>query len=117
MPKSKVSKAKMFRDSSRLKAKYVNHNYLKNLHSVRKEFCTRHNIDWKHLEFLFWAYDLEFFTIQYASDEYGYNKGNMGNRIIFPLQADGYIYKHFERLTAVQELRGPPFQRGDQVQL
>ena len=104
MPKSKVSKAKMFRDSSRLKAKYVNHNYLKNLHSVRKEFCAHHSIDWKHLEFLLWAYDLEFFTIQYASDEYGYNKGNMGNRIIFPLQAKGYIYKHFERLTPSKNL-------------
>lgn len=104
MPKSKVSKAKMFRDSSRLKAKYVNNNYLKNLHSVRRHFCEHHDIDWKHLEFLLWAYDLEFFTIKYASEEYGYNKNNMGNRIIFPLQAEGLIYKHFERLTPSQSL-------------
>ena len=104
MPKSKVSKKKMFRDFSVLKDKYVNNNYLKNLHSARKEFCDHHEVDWKHLEFLLWAYDLEFFTIDYASSEYGYNRSNMANRIIYPLQADDLIYKHFERLTPSQSL-------------
>lgn len=104
MPRSKVSKKRMFRDFSMLKKRYVNNNYLKNLHSVRKSFCDQNDIDWKHLEFLLWAYDLEFFTIQYASDEYGYNKNNMGNRIVYPLQSEGLIYKHFERLTPSQSL-------------
>lgn len=104
MPKSKVSKTKMFRSFSRMKKGYVNNNYLKNLHSVRKDFCDHHNIDWKHLEFLLWAYDLEFFTIDYAAEEYNYNRGNMANRIIYPLQSKEYIYKHFERLTPSKTL-------------
>ena len=104
MPKSKVSRKKMFRDFSFLKDRYVNNNHLKNLHSVRMQFCKNHDVDWKHLEFMLWAYDLEFFTIQYASDEYGYNKNNMGNRIIYPLQADDYVYQHFGRLTPSQSL-------------
>jgi len=104
MPKSKVSKLKMFRDFSRLKEKYVNNNYLKNLHSARSQFCKQNNIEWKSLEFMLWAYDLEFWTIKYASEEYGYNKGNLGNRIVYPLQSAGYIYKHFERLTPSKDL-------------
>tara|TARA_E500000318_G_scaffold69716_1_gene64501 strand:- start:461 stop:877 length:417 start_codon:yes stop_codon:yes gene_type:complete len=104
MPKSKVSKKRMFRDFSKLKEKYVNNNFLKNLHSSRKEFCDHHEIDWKHLEFLLWAYDLEFFTIKYAAEEYGYNHNNLANRIIYPLQSEDLLYKHFERLTPSQSL-------------
>jgi hypothetical protein len=104
MPKSKVSKKRMFRDFSKLKEKYINNNYLKNLHSVRKDFCEHHDIDWKHLEFLLWAYDLEFFTIDHAAEQYQYNRSNMANRIIYPLQSEELLYKHFERLTPSQSL-------------
>ena len=104
MPKSKVSKVRMFRDFSSLKSKYVNNNHLKNLHSARKEFCSHNNIEWKCLEFMLWAYDLEFWTINYAAEEYGYNKNNLSNRIVYPLQSEGYVYKHFKRLTPSNEL-------------
>jgi len=104
MPKSRISKKKMFRDFSVLKDKYINNNYLKNIHSSRKSFCEKNSVDWKHLEFMLWAYDLEFFTIKYAAEEYQYNRSNMSNRIIYPLQSDGYIYKHFERLTPSRTL-------------
>jgi len=104
MPKSKVSRTKMFRDFSKMKEKYLRQNHLKNLHSARKEFCDHHDIDWKHLEFMLWAYDLEFWTLNYASEEYVYSKGNLANRIVYPLQADGYIYQHFGRLTPSQSL-------------
>jgi hypothetical protein len=99
MPKSKVDKKKMFRDFSKMKSRYLNDNYLKNLHSTRQEFCKSNNISWKGLEFLLWAYDLEFWTIAYASEEYDYNRNNLANRIIYPLAQDGLVYKHFERLT------------------
>jgi hypothetical protein len=104
MPKSKVSKKKLFREFSMLKEKYVNNNYLKNLHSVKKEFCERNDILWSHMEFLLWAYDLEFFTIDYASSEYGMNRNNMANRMIYPLKGQDLIYKHFERLTPSNSL-------------
>lgn len=104
MPKSKVNKKKMFRDFSLLKDRYVNKNFLKNLHLIRTEFCEKNGISWSHLEFLLWAYDLEFWTISYAAKEYGYNPGNLANRIIYPIQQQGLIYKHFERLTPSQSI-------------
>ena len=104
MPKSKISKKKMFRDFSVLKDRYVNSNHLKNLHRARSSFCEKNNISWSHLEFMLWAYDLEFWTLVYASKEYGYNGGNLANRIIYPLQKSGYVYKHFERLTPSQSM-------------
>jgi len=53
----------------------------------------------KEIFFLLWAYDLEFFTLDYASKEYGYNKKKLGERVVFPLQKEGYLYKHFDKLT------------------
>lgn len=99
MPRSRVSKKKMFREFSVLKDKYISKNHLKNLHSSRRDFCDHNEILWSHLEFLLWGYDLEFFTIDYAASEYGMNRSNMANRVIYPLAQQGLIYKHFERLT------------------
>jgi len=104
MIKSRSSKKHMFRDFSFLKSRNVNHNYLKNLHSVRLDFCESNGISWSHLEFLIWAYDLEFWTLKYASEEYGFNENNLANRTVYPLAQEGYIYKHFERLTPSQSL-------------
>lgn len=104
MPKSKISKKKMFRDFSVLKDRYINENYLKHLHRVRSSFCEKNKISWSHLEFMLWAYDLEFWTLSYVSKEYGYNGGNLANRVVYPLQKDGYVYKHFERLTPSQSI-------------
>ena len=69
MPKSKISKKKMFRDFSRLDQKYVNHNHLKNLRKVMTSTEESNDIYRKELLFMLWAYDLEFFTIDYASKE------------------------------------------------
>ena len=52
-----------------------------------------------HIEFLLWAYDLQFFTIDYASATLDMNKTNLSNRVIYPLVKKGYIYKHFDKLT------------------
>lgn len=94
----------MFRDFSFLKEVYVSNNGLKNLHSVRKEFCESSGVSFSHLEFLLWCYDLEFFTISYASEEYGMNHDNLANRVIYPLVKQGLLYKHFDKLTPSQEL-------------
>lgn len=99
MPKSRVRKKRLFREVSYLENKYINHNYLKNLRSVRMLFCEDKDISFSHLEFLLWAYDKEFWTINYASSEYGMNKNNLSNRIIWPLMKQEMIYKHFDKLT------------------
>jgi len=63
------------------------------------ECLTKNDIFEKELLFMLWAYDLEFFTIDYASKEYGVVKRHMGDRYIFPMVNAGLIYKHFDRLT------------------
>jgi len=53
----------------------------------------------KELLFLLWAYDLEFFTIDYASKEYEFRKNHLADRIIYPLVNAGWLYKHFDKMT------------------
>ena len=48
---------------------------------------------------MLWAYDMEFWTLDYASSEYGMSKKKLSERVVFPLVNVGYVYKHFDRLT------------------
>ena len=102
MPKSKVRKTRLFREFSRMDSRYVNRNYLKYYRSVKLEFCDSKDISSSHLDFLVWAYDLEFFTKDFASEDYEMNKKKLGERVIYPLMNIGFIYKHFDRLTPSQ---------------
>jgi len=99
MPRSKISKKRMFRDFALQDSKYIKRNYLKKLKSVKRLMVQVSNLRFSHIEFLLWAYDLQFFTIDYASEELDMNKNNLGNRVIYPLVKKGYIYKHFDKLT------------------
>jgi hypothetical protein len=102
MPKSQVKKSKLFRESSKLADKYVKHNYLKNIRNVKTEFILKNKIPGNWLDFMLWTYDLEFFTIWYAADEYGMYKDNLADRLIYPMLKEGYLYKHFDKLTPSQ---------------
>ena len=102
MPKTKVRKTRKFREFSKLDERYVKRNYLKYYRTVRLDFCDHHEISGSHLDFLVWGYDLEFFTMDYASEDYVLSKKKLGERFIFPLVRSGMIYKHFERLTPSQ---------------
>ena len=104
MPKSKVKKKRLFREVSFLNEKFINKNYLKNLRSTRLMFCEDNDVTFSHLEFLLWAYDKEFWTLNYAADEYGFNKKNMSDRVIYPLVKQGLVYKHFDKLTPSQTM-------------
>ena len=99
MPKSKVPKKRMFRDFSRQDKKYIKRNDLKRLKQMRQKVRSQWEISFSDLEFLFWGYDLQFFTIDYAAQDLEMNKTNLSNRIIYPMQKAGYIYKHFDKLT------------------
>jgi len=99
MPKSTVKRKKLFREVSFLDDRYVSKNYLKDLRSKRTMFCESNEISFSHLEFLLWAYDKEFWTIAFASSEYGMNKNNMGDRVVYPLMKQELVYKHFDKLT------------------
>ncbi len=99
MPKSKVPKKRMFRDFSRQDKKYIKRNNLKRLKQMRQRVRSQWEISFSDLEFLLWAYDLQFFTIDYAAQDLEMNKTNLSNRVIYPLQRAGYLYKHFDKLT------------------
>lgn len=102
MPKSRIARGKMFREFSVMKPKYLGYTFLKNIRKVRKNTCESNNISASKLEFLLWAYDLEFFTARYASQEYGIREKNILDRIIYPLQREKYLYKQFDKLTPSQ---------------
>lgn len=99
MPRSRVARKTMFRDFSKLNKRYVGENYLKNLRNTTRKFCLDRDIFERELHFMLWAYDLEFFTLKYASEEYDYVEKKLAERIVYPLMNSGYIYKHFDKLS------------------
>jgi len=109
MPKSLVDKKKLFRDFSPLNQRYVKRNYLKNIRVATSNFCSDHDMFERELNFLLWAYDLEFFTLRYAADKYEYSEKKLAERIVYPLVKEGYIYKHFDRLTPSDTLESHLF--------
>ena len=104
MPKSKVPKKKLFRDFSLQDKKYILRNYLKRLKTVKKNINEQYDISFSMVEFLLWGYDLQFFTIKFASKDLDMNKNNTANRFIYPLVNKGYLYKHFDKLTPSQTM-------------
>ena len=105
MPKSAVRKTRLFREFSKLPEKYVKHNHLKNLRAATNDFLDSNpDITKSYLHLLLFLYDLEFFTIDYVASEYGMNKKNLADRMIYPLALSGYLYKHFDKLTPSQTL-------------
>ncbi len=105
MPKSSVRKSRLFREFSRLPERYVKHNHLKNLRSATNDFLeTNPDLTKSYLHLLLFLYDLEFFTIDYVASEYGMNRKNLADRMIYPLVIAGYLYKHFDKLTPSQTL-------------
>lgn len=104
MPRSRVAKRKLFREFSLIHERYVNFNYLKRLRQRRIECCEANDISQKFLEFMLWAYDLEFFTLSFAAEDYGVSKRHVGDRWVYPLMNMGYIYKHFDKLTPSKEM-------------
>ncbi len=94
----------MFRDFSLQDKKYIKRNNLKRLKQIRHKVQKEWEVSFADIEFLLWGYDLQFFTIDYASKDLDYNKTNLSNRIIYPLQAKGLLYKHFDKLTPSQTM-------------
>tara|TARA_S200002703_G_scaffold159027_1_gene171082 strand:+ start:993 stop:1418 length:426 start_codon:yes stop_codon:yes gene_type:complete len=99
MPKSRVKKKRLFREVSFQHERYVNKNYLKNLRNVKRNFCKEKGVLGGELDFLLWAYDKEFWTKNYASENYDFSIKNIGERMLVPLQKKELVYKHFKRYT------------------
>ena len=86
---SKKSKNKLFREFSKLNQRYVKNNHLKYLRNNINDFCKKNDI-----------FDLEFWTLKYAAQDYGYQSPEkVGERIVYELVNNDYIYKYFDKLT------------------
>ena len=99
MPKSRVPKKRLFRDFALQDKKYILRNYLKRLKEVKRNINKNTDLSFSQVEFLLWGYDLQFFTIDYASKGMGMNKNNTQNRFVYPMVNKGYLYKPFDKLT------------------
>ncbi len=104
MPKSLVSKKKLFRDFSHLNQRYVKNNYLKRLRTTMMSSCDKRDIFEREMLFMLWCYDLEFFTLKYAAKDYEYSEKKLAERLVYPLVKEGYLYKHFDKMTPSNKL-------------
>jgi hypothetical protein len=93
----------MFREFSSRKKTQIGDNRLKNLRSTLHRFQNDYEIYQKELMFMLWAYDLEFWTLNHASEQYRYSHPKLANKIVYPLMKEGYIHKYFDKLTPHQE--------------
>jgi hypothetical protein len=92
----------MFRESARLPQRYLKNNRLKFLKHRLIEFQDKYDLYQKEMYFMLWAYDLEFWTLDYASEEYDMSKKKLAERIVYPLMKVGYIHKYYDKLTPSQ---------------
>ena len=99
MPKSEVARSKMFRDFSVIKDRYIKANYLKYWSLAIRDMSMNYDLKESEVRFMLFAYDLEFFTLDYMAKSYFYQKHNLYQRLVNPLLRKGYIYKHFDKLS------------------
>lgn len=102
MAKTDRAKKRMFRDFSTLHKRKIGHNHLKNLRSTIMDFSDKYSLFQKEIMFLLWAYDLEFWTLDYASKAYDYSRDKLADRIVYPLVTEGFLHKYYDRLTPSQ---------------
>jgi hypothetical protein len=89
---------KQLREFSKLDAKYVKNNYLKDFIRTSRELGREYGVTSNQVQFALWAYDLEFFTIDHAIKGIGRAKSTINKRYIYPMKKMGLVYKPFEQL-------------------
>jgi len=95
--KRKKNRKSMFRDF--LHRNNVENNYLKYYRKKSIEVSKKYDISVVQLQFICWAYDLEFFTIYHAAEDNEYSYPHVENRIIYPLLKKGLLYKYYDKLS------------------
>ena len=96
---AKQSKKSMFRDFKYRNADTLKRSYLKYLRLVVRDMCHHYDMKESELNFMMFAYDYEFFTLDHMSEAYFYRKQKLGERLVYPLMKKGYIYKYFDKLS------------------
>ena len=89
----------MFRDFKYRDQDKLSRNYLKYTRLVVRDVCHHYSVKESELNFMLFAYDYEFFTLDHMSESYFYNKMKLSERIVYPLSKKEYIYKYFDKLS------------------
>lgn len=95
----KRSRKSMFRDFKYRDQDKLSRNYLKYTRLVVRDVCHHYGVKESELNFMLFAYDYEFFTLDHMSESYFYNKMKLSERIVYPLSKKEYIYKYFDKLS------------------
>jgi hypothetical protein len=99
MPKSRVSRKKLFREFSKIDPKFILRNDLKYITFMYRDAKENHDLNPTELDILLFTYDLEFWTIDHLAEAMMRSKKQIIKRYMHTLKAKGYIYNHFEKLT------------------
>lgn len=78
---------------------YNKSNLMHKARDLSISYRKRNNLTQTQLEFLFWAYNYEFFTIKKASEDMRLNRIHVEKRVIYPLRRKGYVFNYFNKLT------------------
>ena len=97
--KSYASRKKLFREFSKKDSSEVAYTNLKNLHFLYQEAKKNHELGRAQLDFLMFIYDYEFFTIEHIANALNKSESRMRKRLIYQMVNDGWVYKHFDKLT------------------
>ena len=89
----------MFRDFKMRDSQKLSRSYLKYLRLVYRDMSEHYDLKESELNFLIFASDYEFFTLDHMSTAYFYHKSKLGERIIYPLMKKEYIYKYYDKLS------------------
>lgn len=99
MPKSRVGKSRMFREYSRIKPRYINHEGMQNIYMATRYFDEVLDLRSNNLHMMCYMYELEFFTLKHISEKFNRHEGGVARRNFPQLKNADLIYKHFDKLT------------------
>ena len=99
MPKSRVSRKKLFREFSKIDPKFIQRNDLKNITFLYMDAERNFGLNSTDIEFLFFVYDLEFWTMDYVGKAMMRSKEQLRKKQLYKLKELGLVYKHFDKLS------------------
>ena len=89
----------MFRDFKYKDSDKMGRAYLKYLRLATRDITGNYDVKESELNFMLFAYNYEFFTIEHVAEAYFYSKLKLSQRIIYPLQSKEYLFKYYDRLS------------------
>jgi DNA-binding MarR family transcriptional regulator len=99
MPKSRVSRKKLFREFSKIDPKFIQRNDLKYITFLYRDMKDNFGLNTTEVEILLFAYDLEFWTIDHLAEAMMRSSAQLKKKNIYKMVKEDLIYPHFNKLT------------------